>query len=148
MPDTPVEATSHGPYDPGIEVRVTRLEDDVREMRGTLTQLVPVLTRIDATLSSTLPHLATKAELADLRLELTSALSATRSETASEFSAVRSEMASAFSTTRSEAANTRSELVEMIAELRSEASDTKAALIGIIAELRSETATPDRSWLG
>jgi lysylphosphatidylglycerol synthetase-like protein (DUF2156 family) len=80
MPDTPVEATSHGPYDPGIEVRVTRLEDDVREMKGTLTQLLPLLTRIDATLSSTLPHIPTKAELADLRLELTSALSATRSE--------------------------------------------------------------------
>jgi len=79
----------------------------MREVKGTLGQMVPVLTRIDATLTSTLPHLATKAELADLRSELTSALAATRPATAS-----------AISEMRLEAANGRSELVGMIAELR------------------------------
>jgi hypothetical protein len=35
----------------------------MREMKSVLGQIVPVLARIDATLSGTLPHLATKAEL-------------------------------------------------------------------------------------
>jgi len=45
--------------------RLDRLEEDVREIKAMLTGLVPPINRIDATL----PHLATKAELADLRGE-------------------------------------------------------------------------------
>jgi hypothetical protein len=55
MPDTPVDR------DPGLEARVARLEEDVREIKGTLAQMLPMLVRIDATM----PHLATKAELAE-----------------------------------------------------------------------------------
>ena len=42
----------------------------MREVKATLAQMVPLIVRIDATLTSTLPHLATKAELAELRAEL------------------------------------------------------------------------------
>jgi hypothetical protein len=70
MPDTPVEPTGSSPYDPRLEVRVSRLEVDMREVKSVLGQIMPVLTRIDATLSATLPHLATKAELSALRAEL------------------------------------------------------------------------------
>jgi hypothetical protein len=48
------------------EARVDRLEEDMREIRATLARLEPMISRIDAVL----PHLATKAELADLRGEL------------------------------------------------------------------------------
>lgn len=42
------------------EARIDRLEEDIREIRATLARLEPMIIRIDATL----PHLATKAELA------------------------------------------------------------------------------------
>jgi len=70
MPDTPVEPTGGSPYDPPLESRVSRLEDDMREMKSVLAQVLPMLARIEATLSGTLPHLATKAELSELRAEL------------------------------------------------------------------------------
>jgi len=166
MPDTPVEATGHGPYDPGLEVRVTRLEVDMREVKGTLAQMVPVLTRIDATLTSTLPHLATKAELttavSDIRSELASAVSDIRSEAAStkselasavaglrsEAASTKSELASAVAGLRSEGARTRSELVTIIAELRTEAANTRSEVVGMIAELRASLADkPSKTYL-
>lgn len=70
MPDTPVEPTGSSSYDPRLELRVARLGDDMREMKSVLGQILPILTRIDAPLASTLPHLATKAELSELRAEL------------------------------------------------------------------------------
>lgn len=70
MPDTPVERGSPDPYDPGIEPRLSRLEEAMREVKGVLGQIVPLLTRIDATLTSTLPRLATKAELAAATMAL------------------------------------------------------------------------------
>ena len=45
---------------------MTRQEESMGEVKGILGQLVPLVTRIDAILTSTLPHLATKAELASL----------------------------------------------------------------------------------
>jgi len=47
---------------------VTRLEDDMREVKGILAQMLPMIVRIDATM----PHLATKAKLEQLRYELSS----------------------------------------------------------------------------
>jgi hypothetical protein len=46
--------------------RLDRLEQDVAEIRTTLGRLEPMIIRIDAML----PHLATKAELADLRTDV------------------------------------------------------------------------------
>jgi hypothetical protein len=70
MPDTPVERPAGGPYDPALETRVSRLEGDVQDMRTTLTRLEVSVAEIRATLNATLPHLATKAELAGLRADL------------------------------------------------------------------------------
>ena len=47
---------------------MTRLEDDMREVKGILAQMLPMIVRIDATM----PHLATKAKLEQLRYELSS----------------------------------------------------------------------------
>jgi hypothetical protein len=56
------------------EARIGHLEEDVHEIRAVLGRLEPVIIRIDAVL----PHLATKAELADLRTEMTAGLAALR----------------------------------------------------------------------
>jgi hypothetical protein len=70
MPDTPVERSGGGRYDPALETRVSRLEEDMRDMRATMGRLEISVAEIKAMLGATLPHLATKAELAELRAEL------------------------------------------------------------------------------
>jgi hypothetical protein len=55
-----------------------RLEADMREVKTTLAGLVPILSRIDERLNATLPHLATKVELAALDNKLSRELSAVR----------------------------------------------------------------------
>ena len=73
MPDTPIEHTARGPYDPSLGMRVTRLEEDMREVKSTTGRLETIVidlrqavTRIEATLTATLPHLAAKAEVAEI----------------------------------------------------------------------------------
>jgi hypothetical protein len=46
MPDTPVEPNADDPYHPGLETRVSRLEDDVCDVKAT---------KIRATLDAALP---------------------------------------------------------------------------------------------
>jgi hypothetical protein len=48
-----------------MEARLSRLEEDMREVKATNTRLEAAVIRIEAMLTATLPHLATKAELAD-----------------------------------------------------------------------------------
>ena len=50
--------------------RLDRLEEDVRRIKDVLDRLEPMIIRIDQRLTSELPQLATKAELAGLRVEL------------------------------------------------------------------------------
>jgi hypothetical protein len=52
------------------EARIDRLDEDIRGIKATLARLEPIVIRIDATL----PHLATKAELATGLAEVTIAL--------------------------------------------------------------------------
>ena len=70
MPDTPVAPRDGGPYDPAMEARVSRLEEDMRDVKATLPRLEAAIIRIEATLTATLPHLATKADLAQLEVRL------------------------------------------------------------------------------
>ncbi len=56
-----MKAALPGRYGPGMEARVARLQQDLREAKAVLAQMLPMIVRIDATI----PHLATKAELAD-----------------------------------------------------------------------------------
>jgi hypothetical protein len=70
MPDTPVASQDGPPYDPAVELRVSRLEDDVRDVRSALGRLEATTLKIETMLVATLPHLATKADVADLRTEL------------------------------------------------------------------------------
>jgi hypothetical protein len=63
--DGPVEPSGGGPYDRGLEPRLSRVENDVRDIKDTLVELKVTVTRMEAKLDATLPHLATKADLAD-----------------------------------------------------------------------------------
>lgn len=81
MPDMHVEKGGASPYDPRMEARVARLEEDMREVKGILARLEPMIIRIDAVVSATLPTLATKGDLADLRSELRGELAEKPSKT-------------------------------------------------------------------
>jgi DNA anti-recombination protein RmuC len=59
MPDTTIEQPTGGPYDPPLEPRVTRLEENMGDLKA-------IIARIDAIL----PHLATAAQVAELRGEI------------------------------------------------------------------------------
>ena len=66
MPDMHIENAGPHPYDPGMEARVARLEQDMHEVKAVLSRLEPLIVRIDAVIGATLPTLATKAELVEL----------------------------------------------------------------------------------
>jgi hypothetical protein len=65
MPDIPVAGHGSGPYDRGMEARISRLEEDMREIKSAVGRLEATTIEIKAMLAATLPHLATKAELAE-----------------------------------------------------------------------------------
>ena len=65
MPDIPVAGQTGGPYDRGMEARITRLEEDMRDVKSAIGRLEATTIEIKAMLAATLPHLATKAELAE-----------------------------------------------------------------------------------
>jgi hypothetical protein len=109
MPDTPVEPKPDAPY-PAMEMRVSRLEGEVHEMKGTMGRLELLVTEIKATLDATLPHLATKAELSDMRAEM-----------------------------RLEGANMRAEWKGDLAQLRTEVADMRADLKTGLADKPSKT---------
>jgi|SRR6266566_3527054 len=71
-------APPSGPDSPGLEARVAKLEAavehierDVADMKGVLSRLAAVVDRMDGILQAMVPTLATKAELANLRADLT-----------------------------------------------------------------------------
>ncbi|MBW4090287.1 MAG: hypothetical protein HIU82_04130 [Proteobacteria bacterium] len=70
MPDTPVAPHAPFPYDPGLDRRVSRVEDDMRDMQAGIARVETALVEIKAMLAASLPHLATRAELAQLRGDL------------------------------------------------------------------------------
>jgi hypothetical protein len=91
MPDTSVAQPDNDPYGRGMEERVSRVEEGMREFKSAIGELQTTSNRLEATtvrleermgrveigiaeikamLAATLPHLATKAELAELRSEM------------------------------------------------------------------------------
>ncbi|HET8996800.1 MAG TPA: hypothetical protein VFN42_09040 [Acetobacteraceae bacterium] len=81
MPDTPV-AGSHGPsYDPLMEARVSRLEEEMREEKAARVRLEAAVLEIKTILTTVLPHLATKADIAVLRAEMRAELAEKPSKT-------------------------------------------------------------------
>lgn len=70
MPDVPVAGRGSGDYDPRMEERVARVEQDIAEMKSSIRTLEHAVIRIETLLTATLPHLATKAEVNALRVEM------------------------------------------------------------------------------
>jgi hypothetical protein len=70
MPDTPVAGPHGAPYDPLMEARVSRLEADMRDEQAARARLEAAVLRIETILTTTLPFLATKADVAELRADI------------------------------------------------------------------------------
>ena len=72
-----------------LEARVTRLEDEMAEIRASLHRLELMITRIDATLM----HMATRSEVMDVRSELKEDFASLRSELKGEIGGIRLDLA-------------------------------------------------------
>ena len=81
MPDIPLAGPPGGPYDPNMEARIARLEEDMRDVKATVGRLEMAVVRIETWLTATLPHLASKAELKDLRTDMVGGLAEKPSKT-------------------------------------------------------------------
>jgi hypothetical protein len=68
--DGPVEPSGGEHYDRNVEPRLSRVENDVRDLKDTLAELKTMVLRMDARLEAVLPHLATKADLANMETKL------------------------------------------------------------------------------
>ncbi len=88
----PVEPTNEDPYHPDLRVRVSRLEDDVHDVKAMMGQLVLLVTEMKATLDATLPHLVTKAEVAGIRSKMKSELAQFRREVTTDMAQCRQEL--------------------------------------------------------
>jgi chromosome segregation ATPase len=107
-------ADTAGPAaEPGLEARVARLESDVGHIRGdiaeikaTLNRLAPLIDEFRGFMAATLPTLATKVELGELRTELKSDIAELRAELKSDIAELRAEL--------------KSDIAELRAELRME----------------------------
>jgi hypothetical protein len=80
MADFYVESSTSEAYFLGVEDRAGRLEGDMQDVKSLLSRLEPMIIRIDATLTSTLPHLATRLEVAAVRSDVTKDISGLRLE--------------------------------------------------------------------
>ena len=69
--DGPVEPDGEKHYDRSVEPRLSRVENDVRDLKDTLAELKTMVVRMDARLEAVLPHLATKSDLANVETRLT-----------------------------------------------------------------------------
>jgi hypothetical protein len=81
MPDTPVAGPHRPHYDLLMEARVSRLEEEMREERAGRARLEAAVLRVETILTTVLPHLATKADIAELRAELRGELAEQPSKT-------------------------------------------------------------------
>ena len=132
MADFYIESTTSEAYLLPMEDRVARLEGDMQDVKSLLSRLEPMIIRIDATLTSTIPHLATRAEVATLCSGLDRESAAVRSDMTQEFAAVRSEMKQEFAAVRSEMkqefAAVRSDMTQEFAAVRSDMKQEFAAV--------------------
>jgi hypothetical protein len=146
MPDTPVDRPEPSPYDPGHEGRISRLEDEMRDVKATLAQMLPILVRIDSTLTATLPHLATKAEMADLRGEIKAEVADLRGELKAEIGDLRGEVTTQIASVRAEIAGLRTAGQADFASVKSELAviRTDMAHLATKAELAEK---PSKAYL-
>jgi hypothetical protein len=148
MPDTPVAPRDGGPYDPLMEARVSRLEEDMREVKATLPRMEAAIIRIETLLSATLPHLATKADLADLRTEMKGDYTGLRSELKGDHADLRTEMANLRTEMKVGDTGLRTEMADLKTEMKVDYADLKTELKSDIARLEVALADkPGKTYL-
>lgn len=159
MPDTPVERGSPDPYDPGIEPRLSRVEEDMREVKGVLGQIVPLLTRIDATLSSTLPHLATKAELVattmalsrEIRADVSTQLAVLRSEVFGEIGVLKTDLTGVkadLNSVKTDVGSVKTDLGSVKTDLAAMKMELGGAILNLRAEMQAGLSDkPSKAYL-
>jgi chromosome segregation ATPase len=159
MPDTPVAPHDGGPYDPVMEARVSRLEEDMREVKATLPRMEASIIRIETMLAATLPHLATKADVAELRTEMKADYTSLRTEmkadnddlrvdTKADNASLRTELAELRTETKADNASVRTEIADLRTDMKSDYADLKTELKSDIARLEVALADkPGRTYL-
>jgi len=140
MPDTPVAPHGGTPYDPVMEARVSRLEDDMREVKATSARTEASVARIEAMLHAVLPHLATKADIAELRSETKAGIADLRTETATEFAALRADTMAGIADLRAE---TKADIGDLRTETKADSNRLETGWKTDVAELKLAIARLD-----
>lgn len=134
MPDIPIADEGDDGYAHPMEERVSKVEADIRDIKSSTFDIREIIIRMDAKLDATLPHLATKAEFAELRTEMATGFSNLRTEMISGDAALRHEMMAESTALRKEIADISTALrVEMVAGFAEKPS--KTYMWGILAVL-------------
>ncbi len=119
-----------GPHDPGMDARVSKLEEEMGDVRAILRRLEPMIVRMDAQL----PYLATKEDVAALRGDFSTQFATLRGEVTTEIANVRGEVAG-------EIAKGRGEVTTEIAKVRGEVTGEIAKVRGEIVTLEGKVST-------
>jgi hypothetical protein len=118
-----------------MEERVSKVESDIRELKSGVRVIRESQIRVEAMLEAVLPHLATKAEVSDLRAQTAANFGAFRSEIGEGFNAFRSETETRFTAFRSE---TEARFGEFRAETGASYAALRGEMIAGFASLRTE----------
>jgi chromosome segregation ATPase len=110
-----------------MDARVSRLEEEMGEVRAILRRIEPLIVRIDAQI----PYLATKAEVESVRHDLAGEIASVRHDLSGEIASVRQDLSS-------EIASVRQDLSGEIASVR---QDLSGAIAGVRHELSGDIAT-------
>ncbi len=94
-----------------MDARVSRLEEEMGEVRAILRRIEPMIVRIDAQI----PYLATKAEVESVRRDLSGEIASVRHDLSGEIASVRHDLSSDIATLRTEAATFRGEVMTELA---------------------------------
>jgi hypothetical protein len=76
----------------GFEADVAHIRDDVGDIKTTLNRLTPLIDEFRGFMAATLPTLATRREVTELRAELKTEISELRAELKTEMAELRSEL--------------------------------------------------------
>ena len=130
-----------GPHDPEMDARVSRLEEEMGDVRAILRRIEPMIVRIDAQL----PYFATREDFAALRGDFSTKFAVLRGEVTTEISTLRGEMTTEFANVRGEIQALRGEVTTEISTLRGEVTTEISTLRGEvsaeISTLRGEVTT-------
>src|ERR1700722_17713717 len=139
MPDSPLERVAGGPYDRGMEQRVTRLEETMRDNTAAISRIDVAVAEVRAILPSLaskteIGQLATKAELAQQIAPL-----ATKTELAQQIAPLATKAEIALLATKSEVAELRVDIAKLSsrADYQTETIEKHMATKEDIADLRA-----------